>query len=129
MTARRAAFAAAALWPAWAFACQPALHGRDVQTLEGKRHVVALRVPAPLPLSQFFALDLAVCAQDGGRIDPPRVDATMPQHGHGMNYRPTVEPLGEGRYRVNGMLLHMPGRWQLSIAVGSETLRLPLVVD
>lgn len=129
MTPHRAALAAAALWPAWALACQPALRGDGVQTIEGKRYVAALQLPAPLPLSQFFSFDLAVSARDGGRADAPRVDATMPQHGHGMNYRPTLESLGEGRYRVNGMLLHMPGRWQLSIAVGGETLRLPLVVD
>jgi hypothetical protein len=128
MTVRAAALAAAMLWPAWAPACEPNL-GDAAQTIKGKRHVVAWRAPAPLPLAQFFALDFAVCARDGGRVEAPRVDATMPQHGHGMNYRPTVEALGDGRFRADGMLLHMPGRWQLSFTVGGETLRAPLIVD
>jgi hypothetical protein len=46
-----------------------------------------------------------------------------------MNYRPTVEARGDGRYRASGLLLHMPGRWQLTFAVGGETLRAWRVVD
>jgi len=53
----------------------------------------------------------------------------MPEHGHGMNYRPTIEVLGDGRFRASGLLLHMPGRWQLSFTVGDETLRAALTVD
>jgi hypothetical protein len=120
---------AAALLPAWVAACEPALSGPGVQTIDGKRHVVAWRAPAPLPLAQFFAIDFAVCARDGGRVDSPRVDATMPEHGHGMNYRPAVQPRGDGRFRADGLLLHMPGRWQLSIAVGGETMLAALRVD
>jgi hypothetical protein len=41
------------------------------------------------------------------------VDAQMPHHGHGMNVKPKVEVTGPGRYRVKGLLFHMPGRWEL----------------
>lgn len=118
-----------ALLPSLAIACTPGLAGDGVRTIESPRHVVSWRAPAPLPLAQFFAIDFAICARDGSRIELPRVDATMPEHGHGMNYRPTVETLGEGRFRADGLLLHMPGRWQLSFAVGGETLRAALLVD
>jgi hypothetical protein len=37
----------------------------------------------------------------------------MPEHRHGMNYRPTVVKGGDGVYVAEGMLFHMPGRWQL----------------
>jgi hypothetical protein len=30
-----------------------------------------------------------------------------------MNYRPTLEAKGAGRYLAEGLLFHMPGRWQL----------------
>jgi hypothetical protein len=126
---RALALAAAAALPACTAACTPPLHGEDVRLIEGERHVVAWRAPEPLPLAAFFAIDFAACTRDGRRIDPPRVDATMPQHGHGMNYRPTVEARGDGRFRASGLLLHMPGRWQLSFAVGGETLRAWQVVD
>ncbi len=37
----------------------------------------------------------------------------MPEHGHGMNVEPKVTALGKGRFSVEGMLLHMSGRWEL----------------
>jgi len=120
---------AAALLPACTVACQPSLRGDGVQRLEGKQHVVAWRAPAPVPLAQFFTIEFAACARGGDEIRPPRVDATMPQHGHGVNYRPTVEALGNGRFRASGLLLHMPGAWQLSFVVGGETLRAALIID
>ncbi|MFO0829744.1 MAG: FixH family protein [Phycisphaerales bacterium] len=48
----------------------------------------------------------------GGSVD---VDASMPQHGHGMNVRPKMIDLGDGRHRAEGMLFHMPGRWELFV--------------
>ena len=129
MSRRGMALSPVALLPSLAFACTPAMEGDGVRTIEGQRHVVSWRAPAPLPLAQFFAIDVAACARDGSRIGLLRVDATMPEHGHGMNYRPTVESLGDGRFRAGGLLLHMPGRWQLSFAVGGETLRAALLVE
>ncbi len=35
------------------------------------------------------------------------------QHKHGMNYRPSVKALGQGLYRAEGLMFHMPGRWEL----------------
>ena len=50
----------------------------------------------------------------------------MPKHRHGMNYRPVVKPLETGRFRVEGMMLHMAGRWELVFEVdtGGEIVRL-----
>jgi hypothetical protein len=126
---KRAAALAAAALPACAAACEPPLRGAAVGTIAGTRYVIAWQAPAPLPLAEFFAVDFAVCARDGGRIDTPRVDATMPEHGHGMNYRPAVAAQGKGRFRADGLLLHMPGRWQLSFAVGGEVLRAAIAVE
>ena len=36
-----------------------------------------------------------------------------PAHRHGMNYRPSISALGGGRFRAEGLLFHMPGRWEL----------------
>ncbi len=41
----------------------------------------------------------------------------MPSHGHGMNYRPTLTALGAGRYRAEGLMLHMSGVWELAFIV------------
>ena len=37
----------------------------------------------------------------------------MPEHRHGMNYKVSVKPEAGGRYRADGLLFHMPGRWEL----------------
>jgi hypothetical protein len=37
----------------------------------------------------------------------------MPEHRHGMNYQTSVVPHGDGGYRAEGLLFHMPGRWEL----------------
>ena len=45
------------------------------------------------------------------------VDARMPEHRHGMNYRPRVVRKSEGVYVAEGLLFHMPGLWQLMFDV------------
>lgn len=44
-----------------------------------------------------------------------RVDATMPDHGHGMMTAPEHRELGDGRYRSDGFKFHMPGRWVFQV--------------
>ena len=43
------------------------------------------------------------------------IDATMPAHGHGMNYRPAATRTAPGHYRFTGLMLHMPGTWRVTI--------------
>jgi hypothetical protein len=90
-----------------AFACQPALTGAGVHTAQGKDFAVAWRPqPVTLQVSEFFTVEVATCANAGAA--PPaqlRVDAVMPEHKHGMNYRPTVEALGSGRFLAEGFML------------------------
>ncbi len=69
---------------------------------------------APIAVGQPFALEVQVCPTSATLT---RVDAVMPEHRHGMNYRPSLKALGEGRWRVEGLLLHMPGRWELRLDV------------
>jgi hypothetical protein len=89
------------------------------QRVENARYVVAFAPqPPPWGLGRHFALEFEVCPKAAAPLSPlpdqVRVDARMPAHGHGMNYRPTVQALGPGRWRAEGLLLHMPGRWELS---------------
>lgn len=72
--------------------------------------------PAALAVGRPFALTLTVCPATA-RVT--RVDATMPEHRHGMNYRPSVQALGDGRWRAEGLLWHMAGRWELAVEVDS----------
>lgn len=69
---------------------------------------------APIVVGRHFAIDVQVCPANAILA---RVDATMPEHRHGMNYRPSVKRLGDGRWRVEGLMFHMPGRWELRLDV------------
>jgi hypothetical protein len=63
----------------------------------------------------FEVVTIVRHAHTGEPVDDARftLDATMPEHGHGMTTRPEHTALGEGRYLSRGMKLHMPGRWLL----------------
>jgi len=79
-------------------------------------------LPMPPRVGEHFVVDLAVCPKAGS--PPPgavRVDATMPEHRHGMNYRPSVATLGAGRYRAQGLMFHMPGRWVMEFDIAAGT--------
>lgn len=69
---------------------------------------------APIAVGRHFAINVQVCPANAVLA---RVDATMPEHRHGMNYRPSVKRLGDGRWRVEGLMFHMPGRWKLRLDV------------
>jgi hypothetical protein len=100
---------------AGAWGCVPDMPP-GARRIESPRFVLAYRPkPAPIVVSRHFALEIAVCAKDGKIVpDNLRVDAQMPEHRHGMNYKATVVPEGGGRYNVQGLLFHMPGRWELA---------------
>lgn len=80
-------------------------------------------IPEPIPLSELFEVETVLTLADGTPVEvgSVRVDAEMPQHGHGMATRPEADP-GEcdaagacrhpgGVYRTRGMKFHMPGAW------------------
>lgn len=70
--------------------------------------------PAPLKLGRFFTADVITC-RSPGPVTRISLDATMPAHGHGMNYRPKAVEVAPGHYRFSGLMLHMPGRWQVTV--------------
>jgi hypothetical protein len=74
-------------------------------------------VPAPIEVSRPFQLQVRLCPSQARLL---RVDATMPEHRHGMNYRPSVRALGGDLWQVDGMLWHMSGRWELRFDVASD---------
>lgn len=71
-------------------------------------------LPQPITSGAPFALQLRLCPADAQLV---ALDATMPEHRHGMNYKPSLSPLGQGRWRADGLLWHMSGRWQLRFDV------------
>ncbi len=110
-----------------AWACGEALRGTTSRIDNARYEIVFAPVPAPIIAGKLFALDIAVCPRDGAAPpDALLIDAVMPDHRHGMNYRPVVVARGAGSFRADGLMFHMPGRWDilfdLVTSAGTERL-------
>ena len=85
--------------------------------------------PADIPVSDHFSIHVHLC---GPPVDRVGVRGWMPDHRHGMNYRPAVTLRGSSG-TAEGLLFHMPGRWQLILdvrgAAGRETLTAETVLE
>ena len=88
---------------------------RGAQRLESGHYVLAYRTLPPKPvIGKHFAVEMVACPKaDALAPAGVAVDAYMPEHGHGMNYKAAVKPTGKARYRADGLMFHMPGRWDL----------------
>ena len=105
--------AALALACASAQACPVSTQDGDALT-DGAVTLAWRAVPRDIAVGRPFALQLKLCPADA---QLSAVDATMPEHRHGMNYKPSLKPLGRGRWRAEGLLWHMSGRWELRFDV------------
>ena len=72
------------------------------------------------PLDELFTLRIDV---SGARPDEVVVDADMPGHKHGMISKPIVRRGHDGRWYADGMLLHMPGHWEIYVTIVRDNLR------
>jgi hypothetical protein len=94
-------------WPAGA---------RTIESNDGTFHLTYKLSPTGVPpMNEPFEIEVAAVAfgADGAGEAQLAVDAGMPEHGHGMNVEPTVKTLGGNRFRVENMVFHMSGRWEL----------------
>ena len=110
----------------------PAPEGFDARgRIESRDVVVLYRTVPDIEVGRHFAVEAVICAQPPAAVTTVRVDAQMPEHRHGMNYRPRVSARGDGLYVAEGLLFHMPGRWQLLFDVerGGRTERLEAEID
>jgi len=92
--------------------------------VESQRLALSYRtVPRAIAVGEPFVLEFSACTKAGTEFSGGvKLDAHMPEHRHGMNYRASVKPLGGGRYRSEGWLFHMPGRWEIIFDLGGERL-------
>jgi hypothetical protein len=108
--------------------CPTASAGAALRRIAGEHVDIAWRpLVDTVTVGQPFAIEFEVC-QSGPptTIDRLRVDAWMPEHKHGMNYRTTLSGARPGPLRAEGLLFHMPGRWQVvfEMRAGERALRL-----
>lgn len=104
------------------------------KALEAPEHILFFRTdPAKIAVGRHFGIDIVVCAgASAAKIERISIDGFMPEHRHGMNYKPSIKALGSGRFRADGMMFHMPGRWEFRFDIqdknGSERLTSSLVL-
>lgn len=116
----------AGLLSAPSFACPSSEQGfRRLSTADAE---VAYRWdPADLRVGQFFSAEIVACrAANAEPVREIKIDATMPAHGHGMNYRPASHLIAPGHYKFTGLMLHMPGTWRIAVDLvgGAKRTRL-----
>ena len=103
---------------------------RGAVIAESANYLVAFRTQPPrIAVGKHFSVEFEACAKgDAPAPAGVAVDAFMPEHGHGMNYRAVVKPaataksvgpLTVARYRADGLMFHMPGRWDFYFDVRS----------
>lgn len=83
---------------------------------------LAYRIDPGAAVGKMVAVDVTAC----DALVLEGFDARMPAHGHGLNYRPRITAAGPGRYRVEGILFHMPGPWQFvfDVRAGDQARRM-----
>ncbi len=89
-------------------------------------------VGGAIPVNEYFDLDIEVLTSFGQELAFPielEVDAGMPQHNHGMNVKPQIKALGNGHFRVEGMLWHMLGLWKVTVMVKRGVMHQRATVD
>ena len=98
----------------------------------GGGNVELTPTPWPIAVGKHFSVRVHWC----GEGPPPsdlRLDADMPAHRHGMNYRPTVSKADRAglEWQADGLMFHMPGRWRfiVELAQGGSTRRVSGELD
>lgn len=75
----------------------------------------------PIVVAKHFAMQFRFCRDDQPyHVDRFNLDASMPAHGHGMNYRASIRSQDEGLFEARGLMFHMPGKWQLKLDFSLE---------
>jgi hypothetical protein len=115
-----------------------------LQTKAGRYRLQWSAEPAPVPFNTLFSVRTVLLTAAGEPVQDGAVgvDASMPQHGHGMPTHPVAEPgtctpssgagaaetcvHPDGVYLSSGMKLHMQGEWVIHFDVsgpaGSDSL-------
>ena len=90
-------------------------HAKTIASNDRSLQVIYAISPEVIPANEPFTIAVQVVGLDSETVSDLvlSIDAGMPEHGHGMNVEPTVTSLGHNMFRVDNMLFHMAGRWEL----------------
>ena len=100
---------------------------QTVVRLEGKESRLDLFIPT-IRVGEAFDVQSSICPLSAGHsITRVNIDASMPEHQHGMNYRPRTQLSAdkpglspERQFLAKGLVFHMPGRWQIDLVITGQ---------
>ncbi len=80
-------------------------------------------------INEYFSFELTLkeSCVNASQIVSVSVYADMPAHGHGTNSQPVVKKIAPFVYRIEGMLLHMPGNWRVAAEVNYMHQQQPVI--
>ncbi|HAU23728.1 MAG TPA: Auxin-binding protein [Gammaproteobacteria bacterium] len=76
----------------------------------------------PVVINRIHSWELALTGPDESPVTGAEIFVTggMPDHDHGLPTLPIVtRETSPGRYLLEGVRFHMPGRWQLTVTINS----------
>jgi len=92
--------------------------------VENDQYTAVIKNLEPVKVSEPLTVLVTVCGEVSA-IDEFTLDASMPVHGHGTNYQPNIKKVESesdyALYQVEGIVLHMPGKWQWDMEIGSTS--------
>ena len=82
----------------------------------------------PVVINRIHSWEILIRDKDGDPISGAEISVVggMPDHDHGLPTLPVITgEMQAGRYLLEGVRFHMPGRWELSVTItgpqGNET--------
>ncbi len=95
--------------------CGSQLNPAQKQLIDVPEAIVAYEPSSwPIAIGKHFSVKVQVCPKQANSIiSGLKIDADMPAHKHGMNYKPKMAALGDGAYLAQGLMFHMPGVWRI----------------
>ena len=76
----------------------------------------------PVVINRIHSWELVLTGADESPVTGAEISVTggMPDHDHGLPTLPVVtRETSPGRYLLEGVRFHMPGRWQLTVTINS----------
>ena len=95
--------------------CAPA---KGTKMHSGESSIWDMRIhfsPEQVPLNTPFQAIISICSQTETMPNKLAINAIMPAHKHGMNYKPTITRVDDRTYQINNLVFHMPGIWRLEV--------------
>ena len=90
-------------------------NGERIVPVDGAMLHYRIKSP-PLIVAQHFSMQFLLCRGESVlAVEGFKLDALMPAHGHGMNYKASINWLDDGLVEASGLLFHMPGQWRITV--------------